>query len=279
MGRATPPPPAFPTMHVDNTNSTRKVRASCLQRRPPRSQLALLPLHDAQLDLRPEGADQPLHWPRGGVTQRADGVALDLVRQLLEHVNLLDLRVARHKPVHDLAHPASPLAARRALAARLVLVKLGEACDGGDDVGLLVEDGDGGGAEARAGALQVVEVHEHLVADVRRQDRHRRAAWDDAQQVVPPSNHVLAVLLQQLLERDGHLLLDRAGVVDVARDAKQLCARVVLPPEGREPVGAAPHDRRRHRDRLHVSNRGRAAVEAGVCREGRLEAGLARLAL
>ena len=64
-------------------------REECLQ-------LALLPLHDAQLDLRTEGADQALHGPRGGIAEGADGVALDLVGELLEHIDLLDLGVARH---------------------------------------------------------------------------------------------------------------------------------------------------------------------------------------
>eukprot|EP00964_Phaeocystis_antarctica_P081012 scaffold50638_cov55-Phaeocystis_antarctica.AAC.1 len=59
-------------------------------------ELALLLLHDAQLDLGAEGADEALHRPRRGVAQRADGVPLDLVRELLEHVDFLDLGVARH---------------------------------------------------------------------------------------------------------------------------------------------------------------------------------------
>ena len=48
----------------------------------------------------------------------------------------------------------------------LVLVELGEAGDGGDDVGRLVEDGDRGGAQSGAAALEVIKVHQRLVAMV-----------------------------------------------------------------------------------------------------------------
>ena len=50
----------------------------------------------------------------------ADGVSLDLLRQLLEHVNLAIPRLALFEPLHDLFGPFTPLAARRALAAAFV---------------------------------------------------------------------------------------------------------------------------------------------------------------
>ena len=70
-----------------------------LSRRASRSNgLTLLLPHDAQLELWPERPDEPLDRPRRRVTQRADRVSLDLVAQLLEHVDLLELRIASHKP-------------------------------------------------------------------------------------------------------------------------------------------------------------------------------------
>jgi len=56
-------------------------------------------------------------------------------------------------------------------------------------------------------------------------------------------------------------------------------AMVVLAPEAGEPVGAAAQDGGRDGHRLHVGHRGRAAVQAHVGREGRLEPRLALLAL
>ena len=51
-------------------------------------------LGESLLELRPEVPDEALDGPRGPVGQGADGVALDLLRQLPQHVDLLGLRVA-----------------------------------------------------------------------------------------------------------------------------------------------------------------------------------------
>uniref|UniRef100_A0A493T217 Uncharacterized protein n=1 Tax=Anas platyrhynchos platyrhynchos TaxID=8840 RepID=A0A493T217_ANAPP len=67
------------------------------------------------------------------------------------------------------------------------------------------------------------------------------------------------VLLDQLLQRHRHLLLHRAGVVDVAGDVEELCPRVALAPEAGEPGAAAPADGGGHGHCLHVGHRGGAA--------------------
>ena len=51
-------------------------------------------LSEALLELGPEVPDEALDGPGGAVGQGADGVALDLLRQLPQHVDLLGLRVA-----------------------------------------------------------------------------------------------------------------------------------------------------------------------------------------
>ena len=53
-------------------------------------------LSEALLELWPEVPDEALDGPGGAVGQGADGVALDLLRQLPQHVDLLGLRVALH---------------------------------------------------------------------------------------------------------------------------------------------------------------------------------------
>ena len=45
-------------------------------------------LGNAILDLRPEAADKALDGPSGSVAESADGVALDLARDLVQHVDL-----------------------------------------------------------------------------------------------------------------------------------------------------------------------------------------------
>src|SRR6185312_11321331 len=91
-------------------------------RGPPRGDVAAF--LDAALHLRPEMADQALHRPGRGIAQGADGVAFDLERDLEQHVDLLDRGVAFDHALHHAPHPAGALAARRALAAALVLVEL-----------------------------------------------------------------------------------------------------------------------------------------------------------
>ena len=51
-----------------------------------------------------------------------------------------------------------------------------------------------------------------------------RLTRNDSQQVVPATTHATAVLLDELLEGDAHLLLHRAGLVDMPANAEQLGA-------------------------------------------------------
>src|SRR5689334_4432230 len=79
---------------------------------------------DAPLEFGTEVADQALHRPRGGVAQRADGVAFDLIGDLLEGIDLGQRRLAFDHASHHAREPTTAFAARRALAAALVLVEI-----------------------------------------------------------------------------------------------------------------------------------------------------------
>ena len=257
----------------------RPLSAACLVEVEHRGGLASVEVLDTLFNVGAEVADQALNRPRGGVTERADGVALDLLCQLPEHVNLSLLEVTAHHALHHLVDPRGALAARRALAARLVLVEVRQTRNRLDHVGALVHDDDGGGAETGLDVLERVEVHQHRVTDGLGQHGDGGAAGDDAQEVVPAAADAAAVLLDEVLERDGHLLLDDDRVVDVARDGEELGAGVVLAAETSEPGAATAEDGRGHGDGLDVGDRGGAPVEAHVCRERGLQTGLALLAL
>src|SRR6478672_2282392 len=82
---------------------------------------------DAPLDLRPEVPQQTLHRPGGAVAERADGVALDLLGDVEQHVDLALLGAAVGHAGEHAPHPAHAFAARRALAAALVLVEIRDA--------------------------------------------------------------------------------------------------------------------------------------------------------
>src|SRR5690606_37378126 len=97
-------------------------------------------------------------------------------------------------------------------------------------------------------------------------------------EVVPPAADAAAMLLDQLAEGNAHRFLDHAGFFHMAADLEQLGTLVVLAPEAREPCPAAPQYGRHHRDRFHIVDRGRAAIETRARGEWRLEPRLALLA-
>ena len=84
--------------------------------------------------------------------------------------------------------------------------------------------------------------------------------------------------VDQFAEGDAHRLFDVARLLDMAGDAEELGADIVRPADAGEPGRAPAQDVRRNRDRLDVVDRGRAAVEAHIGRERRLQPRLALLA-
>ena len=85
------------------------------------------------------------------------------------------------------------------------------------------------------------------------------------------------MLLNQILERNTHLFLDDARVIDVSTDTKQLGPLVSLPPKASEPRPTAPANRRRNRDSLHIRHRSRTPKQAHVGGKRRLQPRLALL--
>src|SRR5207237_9869563 len=108
-----------------------------------------------------------------------------------------------------------------------------------------------------------------------RYDRHRRTAWNDAEQIVPAAAHSAAMPFDQLAQRYAHRLFDIAGRVHVAGKAVDLGARVARPADTGKPSRAAPQARRYHCDGLDIVDRGRAAIQADLRREWGLQAMLA----
>jgi hypothetical protein len=87
------------------------------------------------------------------------------------------------------------------------------------------------------------------------------------------------VLVNQLTHGNGHLLLNCAGVVDVARDTEELGTLVALTTETSEPASSSSADSRGNSNSLDVGNSRRASEKTDGSRERRLETRLSRLAL
>ena len=77
--------------------------------------------------------------------------------------------------------------------------------------------------------------------------------------LLPEALDVL-VLLQQLLERNAHCLLDDAGAFHMTGDLEEFGAGVVGLADRREPRTAAAQDLRHLRDRLDVVDRDRKST-------------------
>src|SRR5215475_5841311 len=159
-------------------------RGKCDRSRRPRGRLLCglllcrLVAINARFDLAAEMADQSLNGPGRCIPQRADGVALNPRRHVPEQIDLTLLGLATLHPLQDAPHPATALTARRTLSTTLVLVEVGYAADGSDDVGRFVHHDDGGGTHARLELGQRIEVEREGLADRSWQQRHGRAAGD-----------------------------------------------------------------------------------------------------
>src|SRR6185369_13052083 len=156
----------------------------------------------------------------GGVAHAADRRAVVRLRDRDQPVDVVELALARDDAVDDLVQPPHALAARRALAARLVMVEADEHLQQADHARAFGDDDHAARAEARAGAgdARVVELQrldlgsgQHLGRDAAGDDALELAAGDDA----------AAVLVNELRERVAVLDLVDAGLLHMARDRDQ----------------------------------------------------------
>ena len=173
-----------------------------------------------------------------------------------QQVDVAHLPFAALDPGQDLVQPVAPFAARRALAARLVLVEVQQVLRRPHHAGRLVHHDDAGRAEHRSRLRDVVEAGRDVEL-IGQQDRHRRPAGDDRLQRAAVAD-AAGVLEDQLLQRRLHRRFEDAGLLDVAADAEQLRPAVLLGTERGEPLGAVQQDRRQVAERLDVVDRGRA---------------------
>ena len=232
-------------------------------------------LRNPTLHLWAEMLDKALNRPRRCVAERADGMAFDLFGDFIQHVDLGRRRITGAHAFHHTPHPACAFTAGRALAAAFMLVEIGQARNGADDVGGLVHYDDGRSAKTGADFLTAVEIHRHVHHHGRRNQRNGRSAGDYREQIVPPAAHAAAMLFDQLTERNAHRLFDDAGFFDMARNLEKFRAMVVFTAKAFEPRGTAPQDGRNHRDALHIIHGRRAAIKTSACREWRFQARLA----
>src|SRR5207247_5357758 len=105
-----------------------------------------------------------------------------------------------------------------------------------------------------------VEIHQYLLADRLRNARYGRSAGNDRKQIVPAPAHAPCMTLDQLPQRDAHLLLDVARLVYVPGDAENFRARILRSTNPKPPVDAAPEDRGHDGNGFNIIHRRRTAI-------------------
>src|SRR5215471_227226 len=200
------------------------------------------------------------HNRRGrGVTERAERPANDVLANVEQLVQVFLGTRAVLEPLDRPDHPVGALPARRALAARLVLVELGPAERDAQRARAVVENLQRPGAEQGPGGGHRLEVKRHVQVLVG-QDRRGRPAGSPELQPVPcpdAAGHV-----EKLAQRDAERRLVLAGVGDVPGQREDAIALGLLRTEIGEPVRTVGDDRRHAGDGLHVVDHRRAGVEA-----------------
>ena len=135
------------------------------------------------LDRRHDRADR-------AVAERAERAAQDVVADVKQLVEVALAALAALERVEHLDDPERALAARRALAAGLVLVELHPPQRGAHDAGRLVEDLQRPGAEHRPGRADRLEVERHVHVLVGEDRRGRPAGRPELQLVARPGRRL-----------------------------------------------------------------------------------------
>src|SRR5450432_3443737 len=159
----------------------------------------------------------------GGVAHAADGRAVVGVRDGDQPIDVVALALARDDPVDDAVQPAHALAARRALAARLVVVEANEHLQQAHHAGPFSHHHHAARTETRPGGGDAGVVEGEWLDLGGGEHLGRDAAGNDALELLP-AEHAAAVFAQEFRERVAVLGLVDAGPLHVARDRDQLRA-------------------------------------------------------
>src|SRR3954468_19408539 len=234
-------------------------------------------LLDVGLELVAELLDHRADRHRHRVAQDAQAVADDLLLDRGHDVEVHRGRLARLDALEHLVRPVRPLAAWRALAARLVAVELRRLQRDVDDRVRVVDHDDRARAEHRPRLGHRVEVVGQVEVFGLQHGRARAAREPELH--LAPLGRAAGEPVDDVARAHPELDLEVAGVRDVARHRHELRAGRALDAELRVLLAAHPDDRRHGRERLDVVDERRSLVQALVGGERRLEARVAALAL
>ena len=106
--------------------------------------------------------DEGFHGPCGGFAERTNGFAVDVVGDFKKQINIFRTAMTVLDAMEHFLHPQRAFAARRALAAGLVRVKLTDVQGGVHNIDLIGQDNDSAAARHRAGFAERFEIKRHI---------------------------------------------------------------------------------------------------------------------
>src|SRR5664279_3548990 len=232
-------------------------------------------VHDPVLELVAVLGEDADRRVAGGVAHAADRRAVVGLGDRDQALDVVELALAGDDAVDDLVQPAHAFAARRALAARLVVIEANEHLQQADHARAFGDDDHAARAETRACRDQAGVIEREQLDLGGGEHLGRDAAGDDALELLA-AEHAAAVLVDELRERVAVFDFVHAGPRHVSRDRDQLRARALRGADLAERLGAVAHDARDVGERLDVVDDGRPLVEAA---HGEARRPVARVAL
>ena len=178
---------------------------------------------DVLLELFAEMLQARIDHRRRPVGQRAEGAEHDVLAHVRHHRDVLGPAVPVGDPPEHPLRPPGPLAARRALAARLVRVEAGHPLGRVDHTVGVVEDHHRPGPEQRAGRRHGLVVERRV--DVLGGEQRRRGPAGRPCLQRAPVQHPAGDVLQEDPERRPERELVVARALDLAGDREELRAR------------------------------------------------------
>ena len=222
---------------------------------------------------RAERADRGLHERRAGDPGR------DVVADVEQQVEVFGTTLAVRHAVQDLFEPARALAARSALAARLVREELHETPRDEDRINRVVVDHDRTGAEHHAERLlHEIHVERRVEVLVAAGEPLRRRAAGDEELHRPVVADAAREPVEQVAERHAQLDFVVRGLLHVPRHREDACAGRAIHAELGVLLAAHLDDVRHGRQRLDVVHDRGLRVQALDRRERRANTGHAAFA-
>ncbi len=128
-------------------------------------------------------------------------------------------------------------------------------------------------------SLQCIKVHKNIITDTLGKKGHQGSSRNDSQQVVPTASHPTTMSLNELLQKNAHLLFHHAPLVHMSRHTEQFGTWVVFVAKPCKPLRSPWENCSCNSNHFDIGDCCWASIKTSICRKGRLQLRLALLPL